>query len=267
LLNLIARPTRKLAVSPRSSPAPSFACLLAVICALSGCAPASVKLAPADLAQLQVEREILALHYYTEPAKVVDPLKEKLTNPGLADLGMLLLPGGLVLTLIDIQRKHDAAPEIPELRLNPADDVKQQVLAQLRTRGFTNMRSMWEPIRDDSREALERQFGKSAVVLLFKTTRWTVISMPSEKNRHGFPAAVRAQLLRLADQRVLWQANCDIRAPEIGGEDAAAGQTAGASSARPATSARWLFERVNEAAATCATDLLRQWDERRGKDT
>jgi len=28
-----------------------------------------------------------------------------------------------------------------------------------------------------------------------------------------------------------------------------------------------VYERVNEAAATCATDLLRQWDERRGPET
>jgi phage tail protein X len=241
--------------------------LLAVVCAFTGCAPTSVKLSQADVARLQTEQEILALHYYTEPVKLVDPLKEKLTNPGLADVGMLLLPGGLVLTLIDIQRKADAGPETPELRLNPADDVKQRVLAQLPARGLTNLRSMWEPIRDDSREALARQFGKSAVVLVFKTTQWTVLSLPSEKNRHGFPAAVQAQLLRLADQRVLWQATCAIRAPETGGKDGAAGQTVGANGVRAMPPARWLFERVNEAAAGCATDLLRQWDQRRGQDT
>jgi hypothetical protein len=238
-----------------------------VACAFSGCAPVSIKLSPADLAQLQAEREILALHYYTEPAKPVDPLKEKLTNPSLADIGILLLPGGTVLTLIDIMRKADAEPETPEIRLNPADDVKQQVLAQLGALGWTNMRSVWEPIRDDSREGLERQFGKSAVVLVFKTTRWTVISMPSEKNRHGFPTAVQAQLLRLVDQRTVWQATCTIPAPDIGGGDAGAGSTPGTNAQRPGPSARWLFERVNEAAATCATDLLKQWDQRRGKDT
>ncbi len=246
----------------RSRPWHTSVCLLAAVCAFSGCAPASIKLSPADLTRLQSEQEILALHYYTEPVKPVDPLTEKLTNPGLADLGMLLLPGGLVLTLIDIQRKADAAPEIPELRLNPADDVKQQVLAQLGTRGLTNLRSMREPIRDDSREALERQFGKSAVVLVFKTTRWTILSLPSEKNRHGFPAAVQAQMFRLADQQVLWQATCAIRTPETGGEGASAGPDGG----RPVPAARWLFERVNEAAATCATDLLRQWDQRRGPE-
>jgi phage tail protein X len=251
----------------RSGSLRCLVCLLAVVWAFSGCAPASVKLSQADLAQLQTEREILALHYYTEQVKPIDPLKEKLTNPGLADLGILLLPGGLVLTLIDIQRKADAGPETPELRLNPADDVKQRVLAQLTARGLTNLRSMWEPIRDDSREALQRQFGKSAVVLVFKTTQWTVLSLPSEKNRHGFPAAVQAQLFRLADQRVLWQATCAIRAPEIGGEDAPAGQTAGPNGWRAIPPARWLFERVNEAAAGCATDLLRQWDQRRGQDT
>ena len=242
--------------------------MLAVVCALSGCATGanSVKLSPADLAQLRSEQEILALHYYTEPVKQVDPLKEKLTNPSLADIGMLLLPGGLVLTMIDIQRKHDAEPEIPELRLNPAGDVKQQVLAQLGVRGLGNLRSVWEPIRDDSFQGLERQFGKTAVVLEFKTTRWTVISLPSEKNRHGFPAAVQAQLFRLADQRILWRATCAIQAPEIPGEGSAAGQAGNAGSARPAPSARWLFERVNEAAAACATDLLRQWDQRRGQE-
>ena len=96
---------------------------------------------------------------------------------------------------------------------------------------------------------------------MFKTTRWTVLSLPSEKNRHGFPAAVQARLFRLADQRVLWQATCAIRAPEIG-EDAAADPNG----RRALPPAQWLFERVNEAAATCAADLLRQWDQRRGQE-
>jgi hypothetical protein len=35
---------------------------------------------------------------------------------------------------------------------------------------------------------------------------------------------------------------------------------------RPAGTAG-VYERVNEAAATCATDLLRQWDQRHGPET
>lgn len=243
-------------------------CLLAAAAsALGGCAPVSLNLAPAELARLDTEQEIVALHYYTEPVKPTDPLREKLTNPGLTDIGMLLLPGGLILTLIDLQRKAYAPPEPAELRLNPAEDVKQRVVAQLGARGLGNLRSEWEPIRDDSREALERQFGTSAVVLVFKTTDWTVLTLPQEKNRHGFPAAVQAQLFRVSDRRVLWQAACAIPAPEADGGTPGAGQSASGNGGRPTASARWLFERVNEAADRCAADLVRQWDQRRARES
>lgn len=213
--------------------------LASVIFLLSyGCAPTMIQAGKEELARLKNEPEILAVHY-TPPTFMAE-------GPIVGSLGTLF---GLVGAAIELAAAKSAGDQIVRDYSieDPALRVKDKFLSAIAAgSGFKNIRSIKEALPTDDLIELKEKFGK-IIMIDFLTWEWAVLSFNPFFRHDQLAYIVRSRLVLLEDSKILWQGVCRFNepVPPLG--------------ELKINNAALLKEKLKQAAATCAEELVTQF--------
>ncbi len=177
----------------------SGACVVLLLVAVSGCAPAPIKIDRGELARLKDEPELHAIRVGSPSLDVKTRAGEAVGQLGLIGLAV---QAGVYDTMGERMMKEHAL-------VDPAARVQERFLASLATElGLNAVRVTPEPVPSDEPAALRATLGRG-LVFDFKTLAWLLWYDPNRWSGYHVGYAVRGRLVRLDGGTVIWQGACD----------------------------------------------------------
>jgi hypothetical protein len=113
--------------------------------------------------------------------------------------------------------------------------------------GLQNVALFRGEIGNDELSTL-RKATSAATVLDFRMVEWALRDFPTRGNRFWLSLATRARLIRLADEKVVWETTCRTVRPDV--------STGASLDELKADGGALLKTRTDEAAAACADQLV-----------
>lgn len=191
----------------------------------------------ADVAKLS-EGEVRAVTY--EPAPFF------LASAGKAAAGGLFGLVGGAIAANSMQRAGQAM--VAEYSVpDPALTLRERLAAAVSEQFGLRVTPETAPV-DDAVPALRARFGSGAV-LDTRTLGWQLVYYPSDWRHHHVSYVGRARLVRLSDNKVLWQKGCFIKLQDPKGSRRTVDEYR-------ASNGELLKQKVQEAANRCADELI-----------
>jgi hypothetical protein len=222
-----------------------------IIFALISCSPSRIAIEKAEFARLQAEQTIHAVSYL--PFAFHFTSGGDLTATALAVGAVGVMGGGLGGALVGMYAESRARERGEEMARtysveDPAARVREAFVASAQNEiGLKNVIAVPELLSSDKLKALEEKLGRAAI-LDFKTYQWQLTPRPLA-GVYRLTYGVRSRLFRVPDGRILWQAYCVF-------DDANAPATLEDLTANDGV---LLKLKIDEAAASCANDLVQQF--------
>jgi hypothetical protein len=227
-----------------------FVSLLSAL-AWCACSPGRVNLQQGELARLRQEGKIEVVTHSPEPFAFITA--EENSKDAAAAVVAGALTGGIGGFFVGRNAENRARENGRAFAAangvdDPASRVRDAFTAALVNQfALRNLATIGDAPASDDAERMRQVFG-AATVLDFKTYRWRLVPI-AMRDRYRLYYALRARLLRLNSGATVWQGYCRY---DSGDSDLVLEELT-------ADSGRMLRAKINEAADSCAANLLVQF--------
>lgn len=174
---------------------------------LAACSEKEIRINSATQSILAAQQEIAAIHYSPSPFTAQTP---EVRNAASAGMLFGAIGGAIAGAIQEGEAQQVGSQLVKDYGLeDPILKIKRSFLdAVSRRLNLHNVNSVQEPLADDDRASLKKQFPKG-LLFDFKTTAWSLNPLPLSPNNYHVQYTGRARLLSFPDGNIEWQGVCE----------------------------------------------------------